>query len=88
MTDPPETAPDQPVPPSTEVTIVPRADGPLLVEGQVRLIDPDGRITEADRLFLCRCGRSGTKPLCDGSHKRAGFEAPGVAPTSRSRPDS
>jgi len=67
---------------------VPRANGPLLVEGPVRLTDADGRVTEVDRLFLCRCGQSDRKPLCDGSHKEIGFEAPGVAPTSRSRPGS
>jgi CDGSH-type Zn-finger protein len=26
--------------------------------------------------FLCRCGHSKNKPLCDGSHLAAKFEAP------------
>ncbi len=26
--------------------------------------------------YLCRCGQSKTKPLCDGSHMAAKFEAP------------
>ena len=26
--------------------------------------------------YLCRCGQSKNKPLCDGSHMAAKFEAP------------
>ena len=65
--------------------VVPRCDGPLLVEGPVVLTAPDGSTTVHDRLFLCRCGHSGDKPLCDGTHKRIGFSAPGRPPTSRRR---
>jgi CDGSH-type Zn-finger protein len=28
----------------------------------------------ADRCALCRCGRSATKPFCDGAHQRVGFD--------------
>lgn len=51
--------------------------GPLLVEGDFKLLDADG--TElpkyAPRIALCRCGASARKPFCDGSHNRVGFGA-------------
>ncbi|QXC60339.1 CDGSH iron-sulfur domain-containing protein [Aquihabitans sp. G128] len=63
---------------TTAVTVTPRADGPLVVDGPVGLTRPDGTVEPAQRLFLCRCGHSADKPSCDGSHKRVGFSAPGV----------
>ncbi len=50
-------------------------DGPLWVTGGVPISAPDGSSLEArNRVTLCRCGASNNKPLCDGSHKQAGFE--------------
>ena len=45
-------------------------EGPYLVRGPVRLVDEDGAEVELRRevVALCRCGRSRTKPLCDGTH--------------------
>jgi len=68
--------------------VTPRANGPLVVDGPVTVTAPDGTTTTVQQLFLCRCGASSTKPTCDGSHKRIGFSAPGVVPTSRSGPRS
>jgi CDGSH-type Zn-finger protein len=42
----------------------------------VRIVDADGRLIREDtRVALCRCGASGNKPFCDGSHRRIGFQA-------------
>ena len=59
------------------VTITPYEDGPLLVRGEFRLVTPDGREIDPRRrtVALCRCGASGSKPFCDGSHRVAGFRA-------------
>ena len=57
-------------PPSIE----PRPNGPLFVRGRVRIVDSDGvTVREDTRVALCRCGASGNKPFCDGSHRRIGF---------------
>jgi hypothetical protein len=62
--------------PAVEITVCPR--GPLLVRGDVELVDGDGERIEQTRttLALCRCGSSATKPFCDGSHKLTRFERP------------
>ncbi|MBN1092309.1 CDGSH iron-sulfur domain-containing protein [Blastococcus sp. TML/M2B] len=67
-------------------TITPYRDGPLIVRGDFRLLDQDGGEIDPGRrtIALCRCGKSGIKPFCDGTHKRAGFSAPSAP--SRPRP--
>jgi CDGSH-type Zn-finger protein len=83
----PGPAPRRQLPPDA-LTIRCRRDGPLVVEmptgdqfSGLRL-----RVTDhADREFclppgnkpvaLCRCGRSGNRPFCDGTHKTVGFTA-------------
>ncbi|GLZ77624.1 iron-binding protein [Actinorhabdospora filicis] len=64
-------------------------DGPYRVTGGVPLsrqtigVDAQGQSVEwregpgfdhGDVYELCRCGRSGSKPFCDGSHERVGFD--------------
>jgi CDGSH-type Zn-finger protein len=58
-------------------TITPYRDGPLIVRGDFRLVDTDGVQIDPGRttVALCRCGKSGIKPFCDGTHKRTGFRA-------------
>jgi CDGSH-type Zn-finger protein len=67
-------------------TITPYRDGPLIVRGDFRLVDQDGAAIDPGRttIALCRCGKSGIKPFCDGAHKRSGFSAPSAP--SRPRP--
>lgn len=62
--------------PAATVTIHPTENGPLRVEGQVSLVDADGKVVRSgERFSLCRCGHSASKPFCDGSHRKHGFTA-------------
>ena len=60
-----------------DVVITACPDGPLLVRGDVELVDPDGQPIPRRRatIALCRCGKSSIKPHCDGTHKLVGFRA-------------
>ena len=67
----------------TTVKITPTDNGPLLIEGPARVVDADGNeynLTDQTTIFLCRCGSSGTKPFCDGTHETRKFEAANRAP--------
>jgi CDGSH-type Zn-finger protein len=60
----------------SEVTIEVRRNGPLIVNGPVKLKDADGKLYAVkERIALCRCGASTTKPFCDGTHSKIGFQA-------------
>jgi CDGSH-type Zn-finger protein len=62
-----------------DVTIKIRPSGPYLVTGPIDLTDADGNpvpIPEGkSTVALCRCGGSVTKPFCDGTHSKIGFDA-------------
>jgi CDGSH-type Zn-finger protein len=66
---------------TARITVYP--DGPLIVRGEFVLEDLDeGQLPTGRLIALCRCGRSATKPLCDGSHKiaRSNRAAPNQPP--------
>ncbi|HEY6781402.1 MAG TPA: CDGSH iron-sulfur domain-containing protein [Thermoleophilaceae bacterium] len=61
-----------------QVVIKVRHNGPYKVTGPITLIDADGNEYElavGESVALCRCGASTTKPFCDRTHSRVGFEA-------------
>ena len=65
---------------STKITV--NNNGPLRVEGDFEIVDPEGKpfgLAGRTMISLCRCGRSANKPFCDGSHKTSGFSDTVVA---------
>ncbi len=57
-------------------------NGPLACHADLHI----GDLEPVYRATLCRCGASGNKPFCDGSHREAGFTASGEPPTRESGP--
>lgn len=59
-----------------EPTIKVSDNGPYIVSGVITVEDGNGNPIETKAQFaLCRCGQSATKPFCDGTHRKAGFES-------------
>jgi CDGSH-type Zn-finger protein len=67
----------------SEVRIRCRANGPLVVEGQVTIVDHEGNAFtipgDKPNVALCRCGQSANKPFCDGAHRASDFQAANLA---------
>jgi CDGSH-type Zn-finger protein len=62
----------------SDCTIRVLPNGPYRLTGPARITDPQGQeivIEEGRSVSLCRCGGSVTKPWCDGTHSRLGFQA-------------
>lgn len=51
-----------------------KSQGPFIVEGEFVLVDDEGNEIEPVKRALCRCGGSTTKPFCDGTHSKIGFQ--------------
>jgi CDGSH-type Zn-finger protein len=64
---------------AAEVSVTLYEDGPLLIRGPFALQGQDGTPIDPGRatVALCRCGKSGLKPFCDGTHKVIDFRASG-----------
>jgi CDGSH-type Zn-finger protein len=63
-----------------KITVV--SNGPVRIEGDFSIVDPEGRefgLAGRTLISLCRCGQSQNKPFCDGSHARTGFQHEVVA---------
>ena len=60
-----------------EFSIRATLNGPLIVKGTTELLDTvgDKYPLDNDTLSLCRCGQSSTKPFCDVTHTKIGFQA-------------
>lgn len=64
----------EPIEPDLPRAIGVVSDGPLWVTGRIPVYGIEGEAYEPrNRVTLCRCGGSGNKPLCDGSHREVGF---------------
>lgn len=57
------------------VTIKIKDNGPYLIDGDFKLTDMNGNEIPIAKRALCRCGGSTTKPFCDGTHSKIGFQA-------------
>jgi CDGSH-type Zn-finger protein len=59
--------------------VTPQPDGPLAYENPLypeggKILDSEGEeIPGGEEVALCRCGGSGNKPFCDGTHAKIGF---------------
>lgn len=72
------------------ITIRLRRNGPYVIESdEVQVVDWNGVAFRVDRrpIALCRCGRSSTKPFCDGTHRRTDFQGDEAADPERGSED-
>ncbi len=59
-------------------------DGPYCIEGSMTVTDASGQLVcDQGTRYLCRCGGSQNKPLCDGTHGKNGFVGTETADRNR-----
>jgi CDGSH-type Zn-finger protein len=57
------------------LAIDPQTNGPLEVRGNLEITSGTGRVVaRVQSTRLCRCGGSQSKPFCDGTHAKIGFQ--------------
>jgi CDGSH-type Zn-finger protein len=60
----------------SDFKVIVRNNGPLRLEGEIAILDQDGKpfgLAGRTVVSLCRCGHSGNKPFCDGTHNKIAF---------------
>jgi CDGSH-type Zn-finger protein len=73
----PNPQPPQRKPAMPDVNVTATENGPYSITGPITIHDHDGRAVElpdGDSVAICRCGASGNKPFCDGSHVAIDFD--------------
>ena len=60
---------------SSEIIAETIPNGPLLIYGNIIVKDANGNQIQKNKVTaFCRCGASGNKPYCDGSHAKTDFK--------------
>ncbi|MEL6501862.1 MAG: CDGSH iron-sulfur domain-containing protein [Cyanobacteria bacterium J06629_2] len=61
----------------SDTTITVKDNGPFLVQGDVSIVDAEGKefSAEGKAIALCRCGASTNQPFCNGTHRQIEFES-------------
>jgi uncharacterized Fe-S cluster protein YjdI len=74
----PEITPEDIIPAqsSESVSISLIKNGPILVDGDFKIVDSTGAELKSKLMTsFCRCGHSKSQPYCDGSHRNIGFKS-------------
>lgn len=72
----------------TKPSITPMPNGPYVVKNLENFNNVKGTIQAKPVMGLCRCGRSESKPFCDGTHSRVGFSSEKVEGRVEDRRDN